>query len=113
MQDETDYSKEFTEESFWEKVQKGAKTVGRELVEKVLFLYYAFQDKDTPAWAKAVIIGALGYFIFPLDAIPDALPGVGYADDAGVIAVALGIVTIHIKPEHKDRAKAKTDEWFS
>ena len=108
-----DYSGDFGDESFWGKLTKTARTIGRELVEKALSMYYALQDKDTPMWAKTIIVAALGYFICPVDAIPDAIPGVGYADDAGAITVALGIVAVHIKPEHKERAKAKADEWFS
>jgi uncharacterized membrane protein YkvA (DUF1232 family) len=54
----------------------------------------------------------LGYFICPVDAIPDAIPFGGYADDAGAIAVALSMVAAHIKPVHKEMAKNKADEWF-
>ena len=47
---------------------------GKEVIEKALILYYCLQDDDTPAWAKTTIIGALGYFISPIDAIPDLVP---------------------------------------
>ena len=110
---EQNYSSEFTEKSFWQKVAHGAKAAGREIIEKALTMYYASMDKDTPVWAKTVLAAALGYFICPIDAIPDALPGVGYADDAGAIATALSMVAAHIKPEHKDSAKNKADDWFS
>jgi uncharacterized membrane protein YkvA (DUF1232 family) len=111
--DEKNYSADFSEDSFWDKLARVAKTVGREIVEKALSMYYAAQDKDTPLWAKTILVAALGYFVCPIDAIPDVIPAVGYADDAGAIAVALGTVAVHIKPEHKQRAKAKADEWFS
>lgn len=108
-----DYSKDFNDDSFWDKLRRFSRTVGRELVEKALTLYYALQDRDTPLWAKGIIAAALGYFIFPVDAIPDAIPGAGYADDAGALATAFGTVMMHIKPEHKRAAKEKVDEWFS
>lgn len=111
--DDKNYSSNFNDESFWNKLSKFARTAGREIVEKVLTMYYALQDKDTPIWARTILLGALGYFVFPIDAIPDAIPGVGFADDGGAIATALGTVAIHIKPEHKQRAKEKADEWFS
>lgn len=76
-------------------------------------MYYALQDKDTPLWAKTILIAALGYFICPVDAIPDLIPGAGYADNAGAIATALGMVAVHIKPEHTKAAKEKAAEWFS
>lgn len=109
----SDYSNEFTESSFWQKLTNAAKTAGYELIEKALIMYYATMDKDTPVWAKTILIGALGYFICPVDAIPDAIPIVGYADDAGAIAAALGTVAVHIKREHREMAKSKADEWFS
>ena len=110
---DTNFGDEFTETSFWQKVKMGAKTAGCELIEKALIMYYATMDKDTPVWARTILVGALGYFICPIDAIPDAIPGGGYADDAGAIAAALSMVAAHIKPEHKDLAKRKVDEWFS
>ena len=106
------YADDFNDDSFWNKLSRYARTIGRELVEKALALYYALQDKDTPLLAKGVIAAALGYLIFPADAIPDLIPGAGYADDAGAIATAFGVVAMHIKPEHKQRAKEKANDWF-
>ena len=108
-----DYSGEFTDSSFWQKLASAAKTAGRELIEKSLIMYYAMMDPDTPVWAKTVLLGALGYFICPIDAIPDAVPLAGYSDDAGAIALALGTVAAHIKPEHKEMARNKASEWLS
>lgn len=111
--DDKNYSNDFNESSFWQKLTNVAKTAGRELIEKTLLMYYATMDKDTPVWAKTILIGALGYFICPIDAIPDAIPIGGYTDDAGAIAAALSMVVAHIKPEHKAMAKRKIDEWFA
>ena len=110
---EKDYYNEFSDSSFWQKLTNAAKAAGRDLIEKVLIMYYATLDKDTPIWARTILIGALGYFICPLDAIPDGIPVGGYADDAGAIAAALGLVAMHIKPEHKTMARSKLKEWFS
>ena len=106
------YDKEYSEESFWRKVRRNAFAAGRQVIEKALTLFYCLRDPDTPGWAKAVIIGALGYFILPMDAIPDLIPGAGYADDLGAITVALGTVAVHIKPEHTEKAKGKVSDWF-
>ena len=62
-------------------------------------------DADTPVWAKGIIIGALGYFISPVDAIPDIVPVVGYTDDLGALAIALAAIAAHIKDEHVAKAK--------
>ena len=106
------YDSEYSEESFWKKVRKNAWSAGKQVVEKALTLYYCMMDRDTPAWAKAVIVGALGYFILPTDAIPDMIPGAGYADDLGAITVAIGAVAVHIKAEHLQKAKDKVTRWF-
>lgn len=63
-----------------------------------------------PPKAKAIIIGALGYFILPTDLIPDFLPGVGYGDDMSALAIALGTVTAYIKDEHKAKARERFDK---
>ncbi len=107
------YSKEYSEENFWEKLRTYAVTAGREVVEKALFLYYAYLEPETPAWAKATIIGALGYFISPIDAIPDIIPVVGYADDLGVLVMAVGTVAAYITPKVKKKAKKKIKDWFA
>lgn len=109
---QTTYSREYSERSFWKKVAKCASCAGLITIEKALVLYYCLQDPDTPAWAKAVIVGALGYFILPMDLIPDFTPGVGYADDLGALAGAAGTVFVHIKPEHEAQAKEKLAQWF-
>jgi uncharacterized membrane protein YkvA (DUF1232 family) len=107
-----EFNKEYSDSSFWSKVKKYAIMAGREIIEKALILYYCLQDSDTPAWAKGIIISALGYFIFPLDAIPDMTPAVGYADDLGVLAGALASVAVHIKDEHKKQALEQLEIWF-
>jgi uncharacterized membrane protein YkvA (DUF1232 family) len=103
----------FTDDSLWEKLTKFGKAAGREMVERVLTMYYAFRDEDTPVWAKTILVSALAYFVCPIDAIPDVIPGAGYADDGGAIAVALGTVAVHIKEGHRQRARERTNGWFS
>ncbi|MDE2692055.1 MAG: YkvA family protein [Acidobacteriota bacterium] len=112
MTDATDYSKEYSEESFWKKLGGFAVRAGKEVVEKALTLYYCLLDPDTPKRAKATIIGALGYFIAPFDAITDLIPVVGFSDDLGVLVLALAMVATHIKPEHREKARETLKTWF-
>lgn len=107
-----DYHNEYNEESFWDKLKKFASSAGCNVILKVLTLYYALIDSDTPVWAKTIIIGSLGYFIFPIDAIPDILPFIGYSDDLLVLVSAIAAVELHIKPQHKEEAKQKVKDWF-
>ena len=109
---DNEYSKEFSEDSFWTKVKDFAIKAGKEVIEKALILYYCLQGPDTPVWAKTTIIAALGYFISPIDAIPDFTPVIGFTDDLGVLAAALATVAVYIKEEHKEKAKEKIKIWF-
>jgi len=62
-------------------------------------MYFCLIDPETPTWVRGAIVGALAYFVCPLDLIPDFLPG-GWVDDASVIAGALAAIRAHITPEH-------------
>lgn len=106
------YSSEYSDDSFWGKVRHHAKEAGEAVLEPALKMYYALKDSDTPAWAKTTIVGALGYFISPVDAIPDLLPVVGYTDDLTVLAGALAMVAAHIKEEHTEQARQTLRRWF-
>ena len=112
VDDDTGFAKEYSDEGFWQKVRKFARAAGEGVLEPALKLYFAAQDKDTPAWAKTVIYGALGYFISPVDAIPDMTPVVGYADDLGVLIAALATVAAHVREQHSQRARECLREWF-
>lgn len=111
---ESEFSKHYSDQGFWEKVGSYALTVGKEGIRTALILYYTLQDPEgkVPAWAKAVILGALAYFVFPLDAIPDMIPMVGYTDDIAVLSAAAGTVAMNIPPEAKQKADEKLKEWF-
>lgn len=108
-----DHSSAYSEGAFWDKVKRFAKKAGSGVLEPALKMYYSAQDTNTPAWAKATIIGALGYFISPIDAIPDITPFIGYTDDFGVLVGALAAVANHVTDEHKALATEKLKQWFS
>lgn len=96
----------------WRTLRKVAATAGRKSLLSALVLFFCLKDGDTPAWAKGVIVGALGYLILPTDLIPDIFPGVGYGDDWGAIVAALGTVAAYIKDEHKTMAQTQVDRLF-
>ena len=112
MNDHNEFEEAFSERDFWDKLKHYARTAGREVVEKALLLYYAMQEEKAPAWAKATIAGALGYFIVPLDAIADLTPAVGYADDLGVLVLAIAAVAAYINDDVRDKAAKKMQDWF-
>lgn len=104
--------KNFSDEKFWDKLKKFAKKAGSSVVYAVLLLYFTLQKPEVPAKAKAVIIGALGYFILPVDLIPDLAIGIGFTDDLGALGVALLQVAMYIDDDIKHKAKEKLKVWF-
>lgn len=112
MAEQNDTSKHYSDDSFWDKVKKYAIIAGKEVIEKALWLYYAGLRKETPVWAKAVIATTLGYFIWPLDAIPDITPVVGYSDDLGALAAAVATLVAYIDDDVKARSAEKLKTWF-
>jgi uncharacterized membrane protein YkvA (DUF1232 family) len=70
-----------------------------------LAAYFCARDPATPMAAKGLIFAALAYFVMPADAIPDIVAGLGFTDDAAVLATVIAIVSKNIKPKHKVRAR--------
>lgn len=75
--------------------------------EDLLTAYYCAFDHATPLPVKAALVGAIAYFVLPMDAIPDVLPVLGFTDDAAVLAAAIKLVSTHIRPEHREAARAR------
>ena len=88
---------------FWSKAKRVAARLP--FAEDLLSAYYCAFDRTTPIQVKAALLGALAYFVLPVDLIPDILPVLGYADDAAVLAAALRLVASHIRPEHREAAR--------
>jgi uncharacterized membrane protein YkvA (DUF1232 family) len=109
---EKEYEKKYSKEALFNKIKKFAKNAGIQVIYAVLLLYYVLKE-DVPIWAKSTILGSLGYFISPIDAIPDITPVVGYSDDLAVLAIALATVASFIDANVKDKAKNKLRDWFN
>jgi uncharacterized membrane protein YkvA (DUF1232 family) len=73
-------------------------------VRHVVAMWYALRDSETPMWARAILAGAVAYFVLPTDLIPDLLAGVGFTDDAAVVMAALKTVSSVLKPQHYEQA---------
>lgn len=104
--------KYYTDDKFWDKLKKFGKKAGSSVVYAVLLLYYTLQKPEVPKKTKAVIIGALGYFILPVDLLPDMMFGVGFTDDLGALGIALFQVAMYIDDDIKMKAKIKLADWF-
>ena len=95
---------------FWAKLKR----VGRKIpfAEDLVAAYFCTLDPATPSRVKIVLMGAIAYFVLPLDAVADFLPILGFADDAALIATALSQVAGSITDEHREKAREalKTEE---
>ena len=89
---------------FWRKLK--ATITYLPFAETFLAAFFAATDPKTPAGAKAVLLGALGYFIIPIDVIPDLLGAFGYGDDIAVILAAIKAVESSITETHREKARA-------
>ena len=75
------------------------------LADELVAAYYAAFDRGTPLKAKGILIGALAYFVLPIDTVPDILLGLGFTDDLAVLIAAFNVVRVHVREEHRIRAR--------
>jgi uncharacterized membrane protein YkvA (DUF1232 family) len=94
---------------FWRKLRGAVTRIP--FAEDLLAAYYCAFDRATPRHVQLTLIGAIAYFVLPVDAIPDMLPVLGFTDDAAVLAAALKLVSDHIRPAHRDAARDKLAEF--
>ncbi|MEQ9639231.1 MAG: YkvA family protein [Alphaproteobacteria bacterium] len=88
---------------FWPKLRKFARAIP--FSDDLLAAYYCATDRQTPTYVKAVLMGAVAYFVVPTDMIPDFVAGLGFTDDAGVLLTAIRAVGGEIKPTHRAQAE--------
>jgi uncharacterized membrane protein YkvA (DUF1232 family) len=93
----------YVEQGFWAKIRRLAGRVP--FVTDLVAAWYCAMDRATPYRVRAVLLGALAYFVVPVDIIPDVVVGLGFVDDATVLATAVASVAEHIKPHHVARAR--------
>lgn len=106
------YKDDYTSEGFIDKISRIAKRAGAKLVYVALILYYTLQSNDVSVKDKAIIIGALGYLISPLDIIPDAIPIAGLGDDLAVLLYVVKKVWGEVPDSVREKAHAKLSKWF-
>ena len=88
---------------FWRKVRRLAASLP--FAQDLLAAHYCAFDRQTPLHVKAVLLGAIAYFVLPTDLIPDYIPVIGYTDDAAVLAAAIKLVASNITPDHREAAR--------
>ena len=106
------YKDIFTDQRFTEKISRIAKRAGAKLVYAALILYYTLKSDKVSIKDKAIILGALGYLISPLDVVHDAIPIAGLSDDLAVLIYVLHKVWGEVSEDVKQKAKDKLYTWF-
>ena len=106
------YEKYFSESELWQKIGKFGKSIGATVLYPVFLLFYLLKSEDINMKEKAMIIGTLGYFILPLDLLPDALVGVGYADDVAVLTAAVKALASCITEDIQNESKSQLRKVF-
>ena len=92
------------QKGFWPKMRRTASRIP--FAGQALSVWFAARDPETPTAAKGIMLGALAYFVLPIDAIPDIFAGIGFTDDAAVITALIDTLGANIKRRHKDQADA-------
>ena len=107
LEEATSYSKYYDDKRFWRKVRRIAQKVGGSVLKPVLLLFYMMKSDSVSLKDKAYIVGALGYFVLPIDIVPDFLAVLGYTDDLAVITLLIKYLKDNITPEIEMRVDAK------
>lgn len=106
------YADDYSEDGLWKKIKDNVSSIGLNLIYKALQLFYVTKEPSCPMKVKAGIYAALGYFISPIDLIPDFTPIAGYADDATAIGIALVLAQMYINDDVKAKARGKIHDIF-
>lgn len=88
---------------FWATLRKAARVIP--FADEVVAAYYCALDPTTPHRVRVTLLGALAYFVLPLDAVPDIFAGIGFTDDITVLAATIAMVRVHITPIHREAAR--------
>jgi uncharacterized membrane protein YkvA (DUF1232 family) len=96
------------EPRLWRKLMRVAARIG--FADSLVAAWYCAVDAATPMHVRGVLLAALAYFLLPADAVPDIIAGIGFTDDAAVLATVLGTFARHVTPEHRAQASRRLDE---
>lgn len=89
-------------DEFWPRLRRVAASIP--FTQDLVAAYYCVMDPETPTRVRAILLGALAYFLMPFDTVPDFLAVIGFVDDGAVLMTALSAVAAHIKPVHRQAA---------
>jgi uncharacterized membrane protein YkvA (DUF1232 family) len=103
----------YSHEQFWRKVSDVVLSAGTKVIYSALILHYLLTQSNIATAKRVFILSALAYFILPVDAVPDLLPGLGYTDDLGALISTTLAVRTSFQPSILKLAKERMNEWFA
>lgn len=103
------YQRAYSEKAFLAKLPRVARRLGRAALTQILRLYYVLMRKDLPGKTRVIILGVLGYFVLPVDLLPDIMPIVGFTDDLGLLVAAFAAASQYMDDDVKAKADAKVN----
>lgn len=96
----------------WRRLLRHSGDIGQQTVYAVMLMYFAFRRKETPLYARSIILGSLAYFLAWFDAIPDLTPILGYTDDLGVLSFGLVSIAAYINDDVRILARKAVKKIF-
>jgi uncharacterized membrane protein YkvA (DUF1232 family) len=98
-----------------EKLAKSASKQAQKLAKQAKLLYSMLKDsvsgKFKAPWPTiAALAATLLYLVNPIDVIPDFIPGLGFIDDALVVALCISIVRIDLR-RYADENGLKLEDY--
>jgi uncharacterized membrane protein YkvA (DUF1232 family) len=103
----------YSDSKFWGTLRRASRAAGSAALRPALELYFVMTASETPLWAKAAAVGALGYLILPVDLVPDWLPGVGWTDDIAVMLGTLRTLSSYNTPAIQQKAREAAERLMS
>lgn len=102
----------FNTHDIFQKIVECAKTAGATFIYRVLIIYYTLKLGKLPVASVAIVTAALGYFLLPVDIIPDFMGVIGFSDDAIALGLAMNEIRKFITPEIIAEADNKLLSFF-
>ncbi|WP_113447436.1 YkvA family protein [Rhizobium cremeum] len=83
---------------FWPTLKRALRQIP--FSRDVVASFYCATDRETPLRVRGILLAALGYFVLPLDTIPDMFALIGFTDDIAVLTTAIALISGHINERH-------------
>lgn len=111
LEDTPKWEAAYSSQELFATISRFAKKAGVTTIYYALLLFQAIMSDKISSFEKTLAIAALGYFISPLDIIPDFLPG-GLFDDSVILFYGIDKLSEAIDSESEYKAREQLSEWF-